>query len=42
MGVPPSLALASIRFSLGHDTTVAEIDEAVARIAALLPEVRRR
>lgn len=35
MGVPRELALASVRFSLGHETTEAEID----RVVAILPGV---
>lgn len=42
MGVPPSLALASVRFSLGKDNTADEVDAAIACIAALLPEARQR
>lgn len=30
MGIPPELAIGSVRFSLGRDTTVAEIDSAAA------------
>ncbi len=38
MGVPPELAAATVRFSLGKGTTVAEIDETLAR----LPEIFAR
>ena len=34
MGVAPELATASLRFSLSHETTAAEVDDAVAKIAA--------
>lgn len=42
MGVPPSLALSSVRFSLGRGNTAGEIDLAVERVAALVKELRRR
>jgi cysteine desulfurase len=35
MGVPPSMASSSLRFSLGTATTEAQVDEAVSRIAAV-------
>jgi cysteine desulfurase len=38
MGVPRSLAGGAIRFSLGHTTTLADIDRA---IAVVVPAVRR-
>jgi cysteine desulfurase len=36
MGVPDALALGGVRFSLGRDTTAAEIDTVIARVADLL------
>ena len=36
-----SLALASVRFSLGHETTEAEIDQAIAVFPDLVDKVRR-
>lgn len=41
MGIPPSLALASVRFSLGHGNTQADIDATADAIARLLPELRK-
>ena len=41
MGLPRSLALASVRFSLGHETTEAEIDQAIAVFPDLVDKVRR-
>ncbi len=38
LGIPNSLARSSLRFSLGHSTTEAEIDEAVARIVRVCSE----
>jgi cysteine desulfurase len=38
MGVDRSLALATLRFSLGHETTEAEVD----RVIAVLPDVVAR
>ncbi len=39
MGLAPEQALASLRFSLGRGTTEAEIDQTVATLAALLPQL---
>jgi len=38
MGVPPDLAQSTVRFSLGHETTAAEIDLAISK----LPEIFAR
>ena len=38
MGVPPALAQATVRFSLGHETTAAEIESAISK----LPEIFAR
>jgi cysteine sulfinate desulfinase/cysteine desulfurase-like protein len=35
MGLPPEVVQSSLRFSLGRGNTPAEIDDAVARIAAI-------
>ncbi len=40
MGLPPEQALASLRFSLGRSTTEAEIDQTLATLAGLLPQLR--
>lgn len=42
MGLPPEQALASLRFSLGRSTTEAEIDQALATLAGILPQLRAR
>lgn len=36
MGLAPEIVRGAVRFSFGRDTTVADVDEAVARIAPLL------
>ncbi len=41
MGVPPELALGSLRFSLGEGNTEAEVDEVAGLVIRLLPELRR-
>jgi cysteine desulfurase len=41
MGVPPREAQQAIRFSLGYTTTEAEIDAAVAIVAAAVARLRR-
>jgi cysteine desulfurase len=41
MGVPRSLALGSIRFSLGHETTEAEIDRVIELFPAVVDKVRQ-
>jgi len=41
MGVPRSLALGSIRLSLGHDTTAADLDRAVAVFPKVVEKVRK-
>ena len=41
MGCPPEIASASVRFSLGYENTLAEIDEAVKRIAECVSRLRR-
>ncbi len=41
MGLPTDVTDGSIRFSLGADTTKAEIDEAIRRILRLIKELRR-
>lgn len=40
MGLSPEQALASLRFSLGHVNTKAEIDRAIATLAELIPQLR--
>ena len=42
MGVPPSLALASIRFSLGRDNTSDEVERTIETVTRLVTEMRRR
>ena len=39
MGLPAPEALASVRFSLGWTTTVAEVDEAVATVVRTVPRL---
>jgi cysteine desulfurase len=41
MGVPRALALGSIRLSLGHDTTAADVERAVAVFPRVVEKVRR-
>jgi cysteine desulfurase len=41
MGVPDSLARGAIRFTLGHDTTAADIDRALAIVPAVVAALRR-
>lgn len=41
MGVPRSLALGSIRLSLGHDTTAADLERAVAVFPKVVEKVRK-
>ncbi|MGH7582444.1 MAG: cysteine desulfurase family protein [Gemmatimonadales bacterium] len=41
MGVEPSLAAGAIRFSLGHETTEAEIDEVAALLPGIVSRVRQ-
>src|SRR4029453_8756095 len=40
MGVPRELAVCAIRFSFGRTSTVAEVDGALAALAAALPAAR--
>jgi cysteine desulfurase len=40
MGLSPELALASLRFSLGRANTEAEIDQAIAVLSDLIPQLR--
>ena len=42
MGCPRTLALASLRFSVGRGNTIEEIDEAARRIAAIVIKMRSR
>lgn len=42
MGLPPEQALSSLRFSLGRSTTEAEIDQTLATLSGLLPQLRAR
>lgn len=37
LGLPPQVAAAAVRFSLGWTTTSADIDEALARLARIMP-----
>ncbi len=41
MGIPPDRAISAVRFSLGRETTEAEIDRALAVIPAAVEKVRR-
>jgi cysteine desulfurase len=41
MGVPRELALGAIRFSLGHETTEADIDRAAEVFPAVVGRVRK-
>ncbi len=41
MGLPRSLAIASVRFSLGHETTEAEVDRAIAIVPGIVEKVRQ-
>lgn len=40
MGLPPGLALASLRFSLGRSNTEAQVDRALAVLSDLIPQLR--
>ena len=42
MGIPSDLGRASLRFSLGKDTTESEIDSSIAWVKAVLEEFRNR
>lgn len=42
MGVPRDVALASVRFSLGFENTLEEVDEAAGRIARVVHDLRNR
>ncbi|MCH8196427.1 MAG: aminotransferase class V-fold PLP-dependent enzyme, partial [Chloroflexi bacterium] len=39
-GVPANLAVGTLRFTLGNDNTVAEIDEVLDRLPGIIAEVR--
>jgi cysteine desulfurase len=41
MGVPPELALSTVRFSLSFESELAEIDDAVRRIGEVVERLRR-
>ena len=41
MGVPPSLALSSLRFSLGGGNSLEEVEQVAKIIARIVPELRR-
>ncbi len=41
MGVPPERAIGSLRLSMGHTTTEADVDQAVDAIAAAVARLRR-
>ncbi|HMD33224.1 MAG TPA: cysteine desulfurase NifS, partial [Candidatus Acidoferrales bacterium] len=40
IGLPPEDARASLRFSLGHDTTAAEIDYAISVVPGAVERLR--
>jgi cysteine sulfinate desulfinase/cysteine desulfurase-like protein len=40
MGLTPEQALASLRFSLGRNTTEAEIDRTLSVLADLIPQLK--
>ena len=40
MGVPEALARGAIRFTLGHDTTEADIERALAVVPAVVAALR--
>jgi cysteine sulfinate desulfinase/cysteine desulfurase-like protein len=40
MGIPSDQLRASVRFSLGATTTVAEIDEAIARVVGAIERMQ--
>ena len=42
MGVPPELAAGAVRFTLGHDTTDADVDHALQVVPELVAALRRR
>jgi len=42
MGVPPEVALATVRLSVSFETTAEEVDEAVRRIAGVVKRLRGR
>jgi cysteine sulfinate desulfinase/cysteine desulfurase-like protein len=41
MGVPPEVALSTVRFSVSFETTLDEIDEAVTRISRVVTRLRQ-
>jgi len=42
IGLTPSAARGAVRFTLGHTTTEAEVDEAIAVVSAVVERLRRR
>jgi cysteine desulfurase len=40
MGVPGPLARGAVRFTLGHDTTDADVDRALAIVPAVIAALR--
>jgi cysteine desulfurase len=40
MGVPPDLAIASLRFSFGHENTMADVERALAVLPGAVANVR--
>ena len=42
MGVPPEVALSTVRLSVSFETTAEEVDEAVRRIAGVVRRLRGR
>jgi cysteine desulfurase len=42
MGVPPELAAGAVRFTLGHETTDADVDRALSVVPGVVAALRRR
>jgi cysteine desulfurase len=42
MGTAPELAAGALRFTLGHDTTDADVDRALGVVPAVIGALRRR
>ena len=41
MGIPRELAIATVRFSLGHETTATDLDRVASAFPAVVAKVRQ-
>ncbi|PIZ42696.1 cysteine desulfurase NifS, partial [candidate division WWE3 bacterium CG_4_10_14_0_2_um_filter_42_8] len=41
MGIPPQIAHSSIRFSLSYETTKNEVDYVIAKLPAIIANIRK-